>query len=132
VCTACRDSLNLSEAFDGTYTHRLGPTPLPTNPPTAAQPHDGPLLPACTIVSPANKPLLPSKTELTSDGLQQTYTFGDVSLILAHNVNRGLHVTGADGTIYQRHEIFAANADADAVRARMQALSRTENTAQRF
>jgi hypothetical protein len=132
VCTACRDSLNLSEAFDGTYANRIGPTPLPTNPPTAARPRDGPLLPTCTIVSPADKPLMPSKTELTSDGLQQTYSFGDVSFILAHNVNRGLHVTGADGTVYQRHEIFAGNADADAVHARMQALSRTAHTARKF
>jgi len=34
-----------------------------------------------------------------------------------------LHVTGADGNLYQRHEIFSADADADAVRTRMRALS---------
>jgi hypothetical protein len=130
VCTTCRDKLNLSSAFDGTYTNRIGPTPLPTNPPNPSS--TDAIRPTCTIISPAEKPLIPSSTTLTSDGLQQTYTFGDVSLILAHNVNRGLHVTGTDGTMYQRHEIFSPNADADAVRARMRALSKTEHTAQQF
>jgi hypothetical protein len=122
--------LNLSSAFDGTYTNRIGPTPLPTNPPNPAS--TDAIRPTCTIISPAEKPMLPSSTTLTSDGLQQTYTFGDISFILAHNVNRGLHVTGADGKLYQRHEIFSADADADAVRTRMRALSTADRAAQQF
>jgi hypothetical protein len=128
LCTNCRDSLNLTGAFDGTYVNRGGPAPLPDNPPT--DPKDtSTTIPVITITTPTDT--MPKPTlHRTGDGMQYMYNFGQVTFMLNSNINRGMHITHNNGEVLEWHEIFAPDTDPSAIRAREDKAQQEEQARQ--
>jgi hypothetical protein len=121
-CTRCRDELNLTKAFDGTYTNRAGPTPLPTTPDTTPTPTSK-TQPSFTIVAPADSALTPT-LERTPDGLKQVYNFGDVSLVLSSMSfsSRSYFMTNEDAQTRQHHALWPIGTDFQKMQAYMDTL----------